>query len=132
MKDEKNFSPFYSAFLKLCEMRGVSPSTVAKSTGISSGAPTAWKNGAVPKPAQRKKLCDYFSVSDNVLLGYEPIKASSDSGGAHISSIDELKAAFLEGAQDLPQEDRDELWDDAWEYYQFKLNQKKRKKIKGE
>lgn len=70
MFDEKIFSPFYSSFLFLCSQKGVSPSVAARDAGISSGAPTAWKKGAVPKPAQRKKLCTYFGVTDEVLLGY--------------------------------------------------------------
>lgn len=70
MSNEKSFSPFYSSFLSLCSQKGVSPSVAARDSGISSGAPTAWKNGAVPKPAQREKLCNYFGVSDEVLLGY--------------------------------------------------------------
>lgn len=70
MLHEKNYSPFYSAFLSLCTQKGVSPSVAARDSGISSGAPTAWKNGAIPKPAQREKLCLYFGVTDEVLLGY--------------------------------------------------------------
>lgn len=71
MKDEIIFTPFYSSFLRLCQETGKTPSKVAEEAGISSGAPTAWKKGAVPKPPQRKKLCEYFDVTDNVLLGYE-------------------------------------------------------------
>ena len=71
MKHENNFSPFYARFLELCNKAGKSPGAIAKEAGISSGSPTAWKNGAVPKPAQRMKLCEYFGVSENYLLGYE-------------------------------------------------------------
>jgi len=67
---EKDFTPFYVSFLSLCSKKGVSPSVAARDTGISSGAPTAWKKGAVPKPAQREKLCTYFGVTDDTLLGY--------------------------------------------------------------
>lgn len=70
MPNENSYSPFYSSFLSLCSERGVTPSAAARDSGISSGAPTAWKNGAVPKPNQREKLCNYFGVSDDVLLGY--------------------------------------------------------------
>lgn len=72
MKHEKIFSPFYETFLRLCKENSLSPSAAARKAGISSGAPTAWKNyGAIPKPAQRAKLCDLFGVTDEVLLGYE-------------------------------------------------------------
>lgn len=65
-----NASPFYATFIKLCSSKGLSPSAVAQEAGISSGAPTAWKKGSIPKPAQRKKLCEYFGVTDTQLLGY--------------------------------------------------------------
>lgn len=74
MKHEENFTPFYRAFLRLCESRGMSPSAAAKMAGISSGAPTAWKNnGSIPKPEQRNLLCKLFGVTDLELMGYEPM-----------------------------------------------------------
>lgn len=81
MKHENNFSPFYARFLELCNKAGKSPGAIAKETGISSGSPTAWKNGAVPKPAQRMKLCEYFGVSENYLLGYEQKEKPAPSKG---------------------------------------------------
>lgn len=71
MKDEIIFTPFYSSFLKLCRRDGLSPTEAARRAGISSGAPTAWKNkGAIPRPEQLKKLCVQFNVSEHELLGY--------------------------------------------------------------
>ena len=87
MFNENSFSPFYQSFLALCSQKEVSPSVAARDAGISSGAPTAWKRGAIPKPAQREKLCDYFGVTDEVLLGYSREKNVS---AIHIDSV--LKA----------------------------------------
>lgn len=81
MKDEEFYSPFYESFLSLCKREKISPTAAAKKAGISSGAPTAWKKGAVPKPEQRKKLCEIFGVDDTVLLGYKTEKPASDGGG---------------------------------------------------
>lgn len=80
MKNEKNYTPFYLAFLSLCERDNINPTSAAKRAGISSGAPTAWKNGAVPKPAQREKLCALFGVTDKELLGYEQEKKPAQEG----------------------------------------------------
>ena len=75
MKDEIIFTPFYLSFLRLCQKKGLSPTAVAKKVGIASGAPTAWKNnGAIPRPEQLKKLCVFFDVSENELLGYSEQK----------------------------------------------------------
>lgn len=84
MKDEEFFSPFYESFLSLCKREKISPTAAAKKAGISSGAPTAWKKGAVPKPEQRKKLCEIFGVDDTVLLGYKTEKPASQAGGGLI------------------------------------------------
>ena len=81
MKDEIFYTPFYSSFLELCNKAGKSPSAVAEEAGISSGAPTAWKKGAVPKKTQRAKLCAYFDVSDDVLLGYKKETPPTPEGG---------------------------------------------------
>lgn len=78
MKDEIIFTPFYSSFLMLCKKKNLSPTAAAKEAGISSGAPTAWKyNGAIPRPEQLKKLCVFFDVSENELLGYSEQKENS-------------------------------------------------------
>ena len=39
---------FWETFTEACKARKTSPSAVAKSLGLSSGSPTAWKRGAVP------------------------------------------------------------------------------------
>lgn len=72
MKDENFFTPLYSSFFRLCKRDKITPTEAAKRAGISSGAPTAWKNkGAIPRPEQLGKLCTLFSVTENELMGYE-------------------------------------------------------------
>lgn len=108
MFDEISFSPFYQAFLSLCSQKGVSPSVAARDAGISSGAPTAWKRGAVPKPAQREKLCDYFGVTDEVLLGYA---RKNNTPAIQVDSGQiQLEGTYLrlaQGAQELGLDDED-------------------------
>lgn len=60
---------FYDRFIKLCEKKGVSPSTVAKEIGLSNSATTYWKRGSSPKADTIQKLADYFNVSIDYLLG---------------------------------------------------------------
>ena len=43
-------------------------------------------------------------------------------------SEDTIKAAFFEGGQDLTPAEMDELWEDAKDYIQYKLDQRRRKK----
>ena len=108
MFDENSFSPFYQSFLSLCSQKGVNPSVAARDAGISSGAPTAWKKGAIPKPAQREKLCNYFGVTDEVLLGYGREKNMSaihtDSGQVRLENT---YLRLAQGAQELGMDDED-------------------------
>ena len=43
-------------------------------------------------------------------------------------SEDTIKAAFFEGGEDLTQDEMDELWEDAKDYIQYKLDQRRRRK----
>lgn len=108
MFNENSFSPFYQSFLALCSQKEVSPSVAARDAGISSGAPTAWKRGAIPKPAQREKLCDYFGVTDEVLLGYSREKNApaihTDSGPIRLEGT---YLRLAQGAQELGLDDED-------------------------
>lgn len=101
MSNEKLFSPFYTSFLALCSQKGVAPSVAARDSGISSGAPTAWKNGAIPKPAQREKLCAYFGVSDEVLLGYKSAeKAPAPEGEHEMAGLSDIYFSLAKDLQD--------------------------------
>lgn len=60
---------FWERFVQLCAERNTKPNPVAKELGISSGAVTNWKNGAVPQSATLKRIADYFGVSTSYLIG---------------------------------------------------------------
>ncbi|MBO5967817.1 MAG: helix-turn-helix domain-containing protein [Clostridia bacterium] len=63
---------FWEIFYNLCLKQGMSPNTVAKEIGISSGALTKWKNEKViPRGTTLKKIADYFGVDVDYLLGNE-------------------------------------------------------------
>lgn len=65
---------FYENFKRICDMRGESPSTVARKLGISTGTVSNWKaTEARPSSAILRKLAAYLSVStDYLLTGEEP------------------------------------------------------------
>lgn len=60
---------FYQRFIQLCESRKIKPSPVVKQLGLSSGSPTAWKNGTIPDREAFVKIADYFDCSVDYLLG---------------------------------------------------------------
>ena len=55
--------------------------------------------------------------------GSRPVVSDSDT-----VSEASLKAAFFEGGEDLTPEEMDELWEDAKDYIQYKLDQRRRRK----
>ena len=55
--------------------------------------------------------------------GPRPVVSDSDT-----VSEDTIKAAFFEGGPDLTPAEMDELWEDAKDYIQYKLDQRRRKK----
>ena len=70
------------------------------------------------------------TTTEYLLTGEGPKKRgtrppASDPGTV---SEDSLKAAFFEGGEDLTQEEMDELWEDAKDYIQYKLEQRRRRK----
>lgn len=66
----------YSIFEKLLNEKGVTAYQVSKSTGISTGSLSDWKNGrSNPKIDKMQKIAEYFGVSvDYLLTGEEPPK----------------------------------------------------------
>lgn len=62
---------FYKNLRDLCEERGLTVNELARLLGLSTGSPTAWKNGTVPREATLNKIADYFGVSTDYLLGKE-------------------------------------------------------------
>lgn len=104
MKDEIVFTPFYSSFLRLCKRDRISPTEAAKRAGISSGAPTAWKNkGAIPRSEPLRKLCVLFSVDEDEMLGY---KQKEKPTPVSESGLDAREAEFMELFRQLSEEQK--------------------------
>lgn len=60
---------FWDNFVKQCEAVEKSPSIVSEELGFNRSAVTAWKNGALPRVASRKKIADYFGITVEELMG---------------------------------------------------------------
>lgn len=61
---------FFDQYKALCERDGKTPNGVAKELGIASSSVTQWKHGSVPRPDKLRKICEYFSVTSEYLLGF--------------------------------------------------------------
>ena len=122
---------FYDNFVKACNLHNKAPSAVAIDIGISKATVTGWKNGSMPSDATLRKLADYFGVSSEELTGSTvpaKKKATSDVSNSDTQSESQLMAAFFEGGKDLSEEEMAVLWQDAKDYIQWKLSQRRKAK----
>lgn len=62
-----NISDFYKRLRDLCEKRGMTINELVKSLELSSGSPTAWKNGVMPRQSTLTRIADYFGVTIDYL-----------------------------------------------------------------
>ena len=122
---------FYDNFVKACNLHNKAPSAVAIDIGISKATVTGWKNGSMPSDATLRKLADYFGVSPEELTGITvpaKKKATADVSNSDTQSEGQLMAAFFEGGKDLSEEEMAVLWQDAKDYIQWKLSQRRKAK----
>lgn len=59
---------FYENVQSLCKQRGIKITTLSRTLGLSSSAPSYWRSGSVPKASTLQKLAEYFDVSTDYLL----------------------------------------------------------------
>ena len=122
---------FYDNFVKACNLHNKAPSAVAIDIGISKATVTGWKNGSMPSDATLRKLADYFGVSPEELTGSTgPAQKKAPAGvsNSDTQSEGQLMAAFFEGGEDLSDEEMAALWQDAKDYIQWKLSQRRKAK----
>lgn len=122
---------FYDNFVKACNLHNKAPSAVAIDIGISKATVTGWKNGSMPSDATLRKLADYFGVSPEELTGSTgPAQKKAPAGvsNSDTQSEGQLMAAFFEGGKDLSEEEMAALWQDAKDYIQWKLSQRRKAK----
>lgn len=117
---------FSDRFEELCHEKGVKPGRACTEMGVSRSLAAKWKATGTEKPSADvlEKMSAYFEKSIDEILGKE--KAPTQEGERQISD-DDIKAAFFEGADDLSKEEMDAMWDDARDYIQYKLEQRRRK-----
>ena len=116
-------SEFYKRLRDLCEERSMTVNELVKILDLSSGSPTAWKNGAVPRNATLIKIADYFGVTTDNLLGKENKKAPTTFGERSVSDA-ELKFALWGDCEDVSDDDLA----DVRRYAAFVRERKKEKK----
>ena len=71
---------FKDNFIRLCNEKGVAPTSVCKSVGLSNAAFSAWDDSSIPRKATLARIADYFGVSVDYLLGKTDTKTKKPTG----------------------------------------------------
>lgn len=80
---------FWKNFIGQCEKIEKSPSVVSEELGFNRSAVTAWKNGALPRIASRKKIADYFGITVDELMGTQKEPAGQGGLGYEWPEVEE-------------------------------------------
>ena len=71
---------FKKIFIRLCNERGVAPTTVCREIGLSNAAFSCWTDDSIPRKTTLLKIAKYFNVSVDYLLGKEDAIPSDTTG----------------------------------------------------
>ena len=93
---------FYETFCRLCQIHSLTPSGAATKIGFNRASVTMWKNtGKAPKQELLLKIADFFGVTTDYLLGYDP-QANIDSLAFQIDQLkEEIRTASAERKEEL-------------------------------
>lgn len=107
---------FKEQFIKLCNEKGVAPTVVCQSIGLSNAVFSKWGDESIPRRATLQKLADYFGVSVDYLLGNtdEKKKPTAD-GGEPLQTDDPLLKDAIAIMEKLSPEKQEQ----AFQFLQF-------------
>lgn len=91
---------FKENFIKICAEKGVSPTSVCVSIGLSSSVFSQWSDSTVPRKTTLVKLADALNVSVDYLLGKE--EKPADEG-----ELSETEKQLIDALRDVPDELRE-------------------------
>lgn len=113
----------YEIFEKLCTARGITSYKFCKDTGVNSSTISTWKkNGSLARPELAKKVCDYFDVALDYLMGSSFIEEMGhvlqeeriDQGisQAELASIVKISVKDLNNYESLDEPIREDIFTD--------------------
>lgn len=116
----------------LTKENGMEQKKLAEILGITDKKVSAWKTGrSKTYRDQIEKIAEVLGTTTEYLLTgngpkYKTIPA--DVSNSDTQNEGQLMAAFFEGGKDLSEEEMAVLWQDAKDYIQWKLSQRRKAK----
>ena len=98
---------FKENFIRLCNQKGESPSSVCRNIGIAPATFSCWTNESVPRQSTLLKIAEYFGVTVEDLLFHK--KERSPIKQEEFDEANELLAQIAQEIKSLDDEGRKEL-----------------------
>ena len=126
---------FKENFIRLCNEKGIAPTVVCTSVGLSDAAFSKWTETSVPRRATLMRIADYFGVTVDDLLAdsaptpiEEAMNKLTASMQSALNSMEKEKKPILglnpKLSAMINKMDQDEL-EDLERYAEFVLSRKK-------
>ena len=116
----------------LTKENGMEQKKLAEILGITDKKVSAWKTGlSKTYRDQIEKIAEVLGTTTEYLLtgiGPKYKTAPADVSNSDTQNEGQLMAAFCEGGKDLSEEEMAVLWQDAKDYIQWKLSQRRKAK----
>ena len=116
----------------LTKENGMEQKKLAEILGITDKKVSAWKTGrSKTYRDQIEKIAEVLGTTTEYLLtgnGPKYKTATADVSNSDTQNEGQLMAAFFEGGKDLSEEEMAVLWQDAKDYIQWKLSQRRKAK----
>jgi transcriptional regulator with XRE-family HTH domain len=88
---------FYDNFLRLCNQKGISPTSAVMEMGFQKSVVTRWKK-SIPTDANKLKIAQYFGVSVADLMSEQKEKPAQAQ--TNTSELDQAFFRVMKSAQD--------------------------------
>lgn len=132
MSSKKELDPIAVRIFQKVDEKYKEQKEFAADIGETPSIVSQWRNGI--SRSYKNRIAIIASTLDTtteyLLTGEGPKKRGTRPLASESDTVSEdtIKAAFFEGGEDLTQEEMDELWEDAKDYIQYKLAQRRRRK----
>lgn len=117
-KKEANIM-FKEIFIRLCNQKGESPSSVCRKVGIAPATFSCWTSESVPRKATLMRIADYFGVSVSYLLG-----VVDDPDPVSLVDPSKTEPPMLDAIEALLQGMTEEELEDVRKYAEYLINKK--------
>ena len=125
MANEETKTIFAQKLRTLLKEHDMQQLDLAKQLGTGPATINDWVKGrSMPRPQTLRRLAEIFHYDMEALVSDAPLSVEAFKHGEG-----DLKAAFFGGyADDLSDEEIDELWNDARDYFAFRIEQRRKRK----